>query len=311
MKCTQCSWQNHETDRFCSQCGVELDQEAEEKCEQECSSCGFFNAGSSTFCTQCGQRLQTPIETKQARQKHVQKPFSKKHRRSQKEEIKKTWNPALITLAIIGAGALIVALLFTVRSSREQQSYEVIETKSTDPAVETQVLEIASKFICSCGTCGEESLNVCTCSRAAEERQFIRNYLEMGQSPSQVIAALNATFGWIKPEFASLVGSGDSKAGVSSKLVVPEKIEPSYLQSATSPKPLARFATLADRVEIYSHFKCPCGQCGIDELNECTCSHPRGAKEVKGFIEAKIREGMMTIAQVVDEVSEQYGGKKF
>jgi hypothetical protein len=69
--------------------------------------------------------------------------------------------------------------------------------------------------------------------------------------------------------------------------------------------------TAADRIEIFSHFRCPCGQCGIEELKDCECNHPRGAMEVKAFVDAKIAAGKYTVAEVVNEVELKYGGKKF
>jgi len=61
---------------------------------------------------------------------------------------------------------------------------------------------------------------------------------------------------------------------------------------------------------ITEQFKCPCGQCNIEELKECNCNHPRGATEVKGFITNKINENIYTVDQIIDMVNKTYGGKK-
>ena len=47
-------------------------------------------------------------------------------------------------------------------------------------------------------------------------------------------------------------------------------------------------ATISDKLTIYSTFNCPCGRCGIDELKDCNCEHPGGAKEIKRFVDEKI-----------------------
>ena len=62
--------------------------------------------------------------------------------------------------------------------------------------------------------------------------------------------------------------------------------------------------------EVFSHFRCSCGQCGMDDLKACTCQHPRGAKEVKAFVERRIAEGKLTVARLIREVDEKYGGRK-
>jgi hypothetical protein len=70
-------------------------------------------------------------------------------------------------------------------------------------------------------------------------------------------------------------------------------------------------ATMADRDDIVAQFTCPCGRCRVrDELRDCQCTHPGGAKEIKTFISERIREGVMTPMQIVDMVSERFGGRK-
>ena len=189
---------------------------------------------------------------------------------------------------------------------------QFIEAKSSDAKSEAKVLAIASKFICSCGTCGEKPLDTCTCSRAAEERQFIRNYLEAGQTPEQVIAAVNTTFGWMKPELAARYNSGGAiTARLKTPPVVAKQTEAVLAKLATKASANAKLATAADRIQVFSHFKCSCGQCGVDELKDCGCDHPRGATEVKAFVDAKITEGKYTVGQVLDQVEREYGGRKF
>ncbi len=214
---------------------------------------------------------------------------------------------------MIIAGAALLIYVVTPRSNvKPFATSQVIETRSPDPAIEAKTMEIAGKFVCSCGTCGEQPLDVCTCPTAIQERQIIRNYLQMGRQPSEVIVALNRSFGWIKPEFAGLVG--DSTSTLRSDLPtlsLKQSSVPGILeQKAAALVRDKEIAKPADRLEILARFRCPCGQCSIDELKDCDCAHPRGAKEVKAFVDARIREGSLTVAQIVDIVNSRYGGKK-
>lgn len=186
-----------------------------------------------------------------------------------------------------------------------------VETALKDPALEAKVLEIASKFICSCGTCGEKPLEICTCNTAAEERQFIRNYLQQGQPPEQIIAALNNTYGWLKPEFAAKYDSLNSIRTRLSQSVAAGPTQTTFTELTVKKNPADRVAAPSDGEEIFSHFRCPCGQCGMDELKDCTCTHPRGAREVKTFVQSKISEGKYSVAQLIEEIEVKYGGRKF
>lgn len=69
-----------------------------------------------------------------------------------------------------------------------------------DPVLTAQVLDIASKFRCACGTCGGSPLEECSCESAVAERQFIKEKIIAGFSTKQVIEAVNANYGWLKAE---------------------------------------------------------------------------------------------------------------
>ena len=59
---------------------------------------------------------------------------------------------------------------------------------------------LLQKFDCSCGTCGDLSLDTCTCPTAVKEREFIRKSVEEGIGSDQIIAAVNKTYGHKKSE---------------------------------------------------------------------------------------------------------------
>lgn len=308
MNCQECGTTNKDDAKFCSNCGAELHRAESPHEIKRCFHCGFENERDARFCANCGIEMKRPHHQPSHKHHHEQQPKKKEKRFGTRLK----WHPALLGLLIIGGVTIFLALPYIRENplGRKSQPAPLIEQRSGDPKLEARVLQIASKFICSCGTCGEQPLDVCTCERAVEERQFIRNYLQAGQTNEQIIAALNTTFGWIKPEFAARYDSLARMTGQSTKLTVPKQSESDMLALASKISSTYKLATSLDRVEVFSRFKCPCGQCGIDELKDCNCNHPRGATEVKAFIDEKIREGTFTVAQLIGEVEKKYGGRK-
>lgn len=311
MTCKECGVENKDDASFCANCGTRLEKpEAEHS--RKCPECGFGNPPVGRFCARCGFELRQHHNGHQYHNgKHVQQRHQKKKDRRVDTRLK--WHPGLVGIVLLGSVFAFIAGMELFVKKQPSPPSQLVETKSTDAKLEAMVIETASKFICSCGTCGEKPLDVCTCNRAVEERQFIRNYLEQGQKPEQVIFALNNTYGWIKPQFAGLVG--DTTASKSTLKVGTPAVKPIsgvlIERATTSGTSGAKLASSADRIEIFSHFNCPCGQCNVDELKECGCQHPRGATEVKAFVDVKIAEGKYTVAQLVDMIDKEYGGRKF
>lgn len=61
-------------------------------------------------------------------------------------------------------------------------------------------------------------------------------------------------------------------------------------------------------LEVAKEFACPCGNCN-DALDTCTCDHPKGAFEVKGFIAQQLAAGHKK-PHIVEMVQQKYGGRK-
>lgn len=294
MYCQECGKENQAGARYCSHCGTKLSLP-----RKVCSYCRRDNPEDARFCAHCGadldvsaQEAPPPIKRKAEKLKTRVMPGGR-------------WSPAVVGLALIGGVLVLVFAMENFLSPEPPPKQKLVEQKSNDPAVEAKVVEVASKFICGCGSCGEQPLDTCTCNAAIQERQFIRDYLSAGQTVEQVILAVNDSFGWMKPEYAPKYG------GLSSRLAPPSQNLPEFGKVGSKSSPTnSRIATPADRTEIFSYFECPCGQCGIDELKDCECSHPRGASEVKAFADEKILEGRLTVVQVVDLIEGKYGSRK-
>ncbi len=191
-------------------------------------------------------------------------------------------SPAIITLLIIGCTIGFVSLLYVLRESLTPRAPAQAELKSDDPKIEAQVANVAAKFFCACGQCGSESLEHCTCETARKARQMIRTSLEAGQPIADIVSTVNRSFGGLQDESAGIL---ENHVGTA--------------------------MTTSQRREVLSHFRCPCGRCGMENLADCECDHPRGAKEVKGFLDLKLSNGEYTSQQLVAEVEKVYGGRKF
>lgn len=328
MICKECKNSNKDDALFCLHCGAALQQQSSEQKKRQCKHCGTQNSRESRYCVNCGTDLRH----------HPPKAASKEQRWGNKSQKRKLANSgglfknSYVLGILLGTGAVIVLLFLYYVSEktavRPSEPMRLFEQRSNDPAVEATVTKIASKFICSCGTCGEKPLEVCTCDIAIQERQFIRTSLQSGQSVPQVIASVKATFGWMKPEFASQYDSSIGSTGDDQRSLgdlngkgapIPQ---PTVIQApkggtglfyppVVNGTAIQRIATPADRAEIFSHFNCPCGQCGVDELKDCNCRHPRGATEVKAFVDKKIAEKRYTIAQLIEMTEQKYGRRKF
>ncbi len=72
-----------------------------------------------------------------------------------------------------------------------------------------------------------------------------------------------------------------------------------------SPGRVLSIAPGAEAAEVIAKFDCPCGRCQLT-LAECHCDDPKGAIEVKGFIQARLGEGRPK-EEVIRLVREKYG----
>lgn len=318
MICNTCGINNDQENKFCTNCGEELTA-IKNISLNTCPNCGEDNDEVNKFCISCGFQLIQKSES--IKNKFQPKKKSKKQfRRELKNDLNK--NPARKTSSInnlkflwitvgIVIGSIIIASAFDLifnNSTGKKVPTSWAEQKSANPIVEAKVYDIASKFVCSCGTCNEESLEVCACERAVEERQFIRDYLEQstnnGQRPDDIVYVVANKYGWMKAEFASKYKVDPSRVWNSTQLQVTKDM------ILTAPGFINNKATISDKYTIYSAFNCPCGKCSIDELKDCTCNHPKGANEVKRFIDEKINENKYTIKEIIETVDNKFGGKK-
>ncbi|MEW6005548.1 MAG: zinc-ribbon domain-containing protein [Stygiobacter sp.] len=209
MKCINCGTENNDANKFCRNCGNELKDENNPQ-EIICQTCGAKNKPGNNYCILCGENLIVTADknstklnlhnrfndtNKKRKQKHSSE--NKNYQMQKKIELK----PVLITAIVIIVSYLAVTLI-DYWKDKNTSSVRTVEIKSTNPVVESIVYEIASKFVCSCGTCGEKSLEKCTCPHAEEERQFIRDYVGKNGQKNDIVVALANKYGYLKSEYA-------------------------------------------------------------------------------------------------------------
>jgi hypothetical protein len=317
MQCIKCGIDNSAENKFCINCGNEMTKANQLLNNNICESCGSKNELTSKYCIVCGEKLKILVNTMNEHTvqkfQHNQKSDKSKNRNkansisaANKKHTGKTIgiNPLLITIGVLFISITLVAVVNKWFINSEEDRYP-IETKSANPIVEAGVFDIASKFVCSCGTCNEESLEVCKCATAVEERQFIRDYVERNQKKEDIVFALASKYGFLKSQFA-----GEFKKVDKSKIFETNQITIPVITLDNKKSGFNKTASISDKVTIYSAFMCNCGKCGIDELKDCNCSHPKGAQEVKKFIDEKISANKYTVQEVIELVNSKYGGKK-
>lgn len=296
--CPECQTSNNDDAKFCSHCGFKF---SELKDGNICDHCGTANKIDARFCANCGNNLEKKIKTNQTFKKSKKKQRSRQRKTPVRK--KSLGSHTFPIIVIIGGLIWAVLYVFDDQDTNNIKRDQFVSGTGQNLVLDDIVYTVASRFTCSCGSCGEEALETCTCNTAALEREFIKNELQKGKSFNQVIAAVYTRYGHPKPEFKKTIlqiSEQDDSPKVKS-ITVPA--------APTMPVKTMQPAVFQDRQEIYSHFECPCGQCGIPELTDCNCDHPGGATEVKNFIDEKINEGKFTIAQIVEKVNEHYGHK--
>ncbi len=201
MVCKNCGTENKTEARFCVNCGTAFAHPKNVQSEGICPWCDSYVPYGSNFCPCCYADI-----TNQPQALASQSKRTEKKKRRNEVGSKRLWNPAVVMVVLFIGGVLCIAGFKLLFSPSAPDRASARSAGSADPALEARVQAIAAKFVCSCGSCGELPLDTCTCDTAVQERQFIRNYLQQGQSPEQAIAAVRTTFGGLKTEFESTYG---------------------------------------------------------------------------------------------------------
>ena len=192
--CSSCGTPNNPDARFCSNCGAELAGDD----KRECRSCGMRNESDSAFCANCGARLSADTSAASPIREAPKRQPPKTHKGRYVPPVRKR---SYMAAALAAVGVIILGVVISQRSKKDsinEGQVAVVETKLQNPVEESKAMQIAKKFDCSCGTCGDLSLDTCTCPTAVKEREFIRRMVKEGRSSEQIVEAVNKTYGHMK-----------------------------------------------------------------------------------------------------------------
>ena len=130
----------------------------------------------------------------------------RRRRSSDEEETRPDYVKYLVVL--FGAAAIVVAVVMgTPREEPVTAAHDHSHEHDQSPAVPVSLRakEIASHFVCACGSCGELELATCSCGTAAQERQLIQAEMDRGASNKEIMQLVHDRYGGLKPQFAGLV----------------------------------------------------------------------------------------------------------
>ena len=207
-RCNSCGKPDETDARFCSNCGAELIASGKEPCR----SCGMNNESDSAFCANCGTRLSTGTPAAVPIRQTPKRQPPKTHKGRSVPPARRHNDVAGVSVSL---GLIVLVIVISQRSrndSLSERQVAVVETKLSkiplagqDPVDESKAMQIAKKFDCSCGTCGDLSLDTCVCPTAIKEREFIRKSVERKMGSDQIIADVKRTYGHMKSKMNSVV----------------------------------------------------------------------------------------------------------
>ncbi|NQV30055.1 MAG: hypothetical protein HQ508_04130 [Candidatus Marinimicrobia bacterium] len=97
----------------------------------------------------------------------------------------------MTAICILVLGVFVGTMVVEGGSSRKR-----VKATATQEIFSTHAIEIAGEFRCSCGTCGEINLAVCTCETALVEKRYIENSLKSGKSHAQITNQMIKIYGF-------------------------------------------------------------------------------------------------------------------
>ncbi len=196
MICNNCGSRSENEARFCSQCGAELVRNA----GRYCVSCGTSNDPDAIYCSNCGAQITGKAQKVEQGSLH-ETSRQQRPRRNKGKYVPRNHTRSYFIAALVAVGLIVFFVIISRQSNKtsvNKGQVAVVEPKLQDPVMESKAMQTASDFYCSCGTCGDLSLDTCTCPTAVKEREFIRSMVKEGRRSEQIAAAVNKTYGHMK-----------------------------------------------------------------------------------------------------------------
>lgn len=224
--------------------------------------------------------------------------MSKKRRRRNQQGPSQ---PGYIKFLAIGFGVAAVILAIRMGADRTPSApAPAAQTPVPTTPVSMQVREVASHFVCGCGSCDDLELATCSCPTAVKERAVIQEELDRGTPPRDVVRLIADRYGHLKPQFAGMFpGPSPEEPAEDGRREAPPVV-PVNVGLGTG------VATEADLAEMTRQLACACGNCDHDRLSDCECDHSRGAKELKAFLKYKIAQNRLTADEILALARDTY-----
>ncbi|MEJ2613327.1 MAG: zinc ribbon domain-containing protein [Ignavibacteriaceae bacterium] len=216
MKCKKCNAENNEDNKFCIECGAELNFEKSPD-TKFCPSCGFRNKKEAAFCSGCGNSF-SQHKTGSTGKKEVNRKKSGKRVKKQQKEL--NFSNVIKEHKFISIAAVVILIFLIYQSIPHTKEYTNFENSSAlaessiaNVMSDSVAASVVSKFICSCGKC-TDPLDVCTCETASEERSFIQAEAAKNISARGIFLAVVSKYGGLKDKYLPELNNNKTGLGV-------------------------------------------------------------------------------------------------
>jgi hypothetical protein len=109
-------------------------------------------------------------------------------------KIKEIW----ITLGFVGGIFVLYFLAETFIPHKHHSLNSKVIEKISSTEIEEITANISSKFVCNCGQCSRETLTLCKCKNAMEERNQIRELVGRNIKEEDILKTINDKYGGLK-----------------------------------------------------------------------------------------------------------------
>jgi hypothetical protein len=202
MTCNDCGKNSKMGIISCVECGALID--TADGVSHFCSTCGWPIENIENHCQFCGHILKSTNQSIPRKKKNLivenKKVLTTMSRFARvPNNLPRFYKYAAIFFIILIIGALYLRPANTSRSITNQQPPLSLK----ESLVEMQVIEIASKFRCACGSCGGTPLEKCSCETAATEKNDIRQAVRQNKPLDVIIKEIDDVYGGLE-----IVGKG-------------------------------------------------------------------------------------------------------
>lgn len=150
-----------------------------------CIHCGAELKSDAQFCSKCGNPANAG--KKGGRQKKKQAAGNQKNTNGK---------TVSVPMPVLVIGGLVIVFFGIVLLTRQPGQQAPMVAQQPQNTMRQDVYAVATQFTCPCGDC-QDNLAVCDCTvphGAMEVKQFIREGLDQGRTPDQMVTAVQLKY---------------------------------------------------------------------------------------------------------------------